>query len=63
MVADGDTVAVFGSEHFLVKRTGKEWVVDWVQVHEVRDGRRVSETHRHSRDRGSLFLTALRGPN
>jgi uncharacterized protein len=41
MVADGDTVAVFGSERFLVKVTGKEWAVDWVQVHEVCDGRIV----------------------
>jgi predicted SnoaL-like aldol condensation-catalyzing enzyme len=24
MIADGDTVAVFGSERFLVRRTGKE---------------------------------------
>jgi uncharacterized protein len=39
MIAQGDTVAVFGRERFLVKRTGKEWAVDWVQVHEVRDGR------------------------
>ncbi|WP_065756749.1 nuclear transport factor 2 family protein [Bradyrhizobium paxllaeri] len=38
MIADGDTVAVFGSERFLVKATGKEWAVEWVQVHEVRDG-------------------------
>jgi uncharacterized protein len=41
MVADGNTVAVFGSERFLVKRSGREWAVDWVQVHEVRDGRIV----------------------
>jgi ketosteroid isomerase-like protein len=41
MIADGDTVAVFGSERFLVKCNGKEWAVDWVQVHEVRDGRIV----------------------
>ena len=41
MVTDGDTVAVFGRERFLVKRTGKEWAVDWVQVHEVRNGRIV----------------------
>jgi ketosteroid isomerase-like protein len=41
MIADGDTVVVFGSERFLVKATGKEWAVDWVQVHEVRDGRIV----------------------
>src|SRR5438046_78675 len=41
MIADGDTVAVFGSERFLVKRTGKEWAVDWVKVHEVRNGRIV----------------------
>jgi ketosteroid isomerase-like protein len=41
MVADGELIAVFGRERFLVKRTGKEWAVDWVQVHEVRDGRIV----------------------
>ena len=41
IVADGDTVAVFGKERFLVKRTGREWAVEWVQVHEVRDGRIV----------------------
>ncbi|KRR22535.1 hypothetical protein CQ14_35510 [Bradyrhizobium lablabi] len=36
-----NTVVVFGSERFLVKATGKEWAVDWMQVHEVRDGRIV----------------------
>ena len=39
IVADGNTVAVFGKERFLVKRTDREWAVEWVQVHEVRDDR------------------------
>jgi uncharacterized protein len=38
MVADGDTVIVFGHEHFRVRATGRNWNTDWIQVHTVRDG-------------------------
>ncbi|TWT05045.1 nuclear transport factor 2 family protein [Reyranella sp. CPCC 100927] len=38
MIADGDTVVVFGREHFRVRATRRAWDVDWIQVHTVRDG-------------------------
>ena len=38
MVADGETVIVFGHEHFRVRATGRNWNTDWIQVHTVRDG-------------------------
>ena len=38
MVADGETVIVFGHEHFRVRATGRDWNTDWVQVHTVRSG-------------------------
>lgn len=38
MIVDGDTVVVFGREHFRVRATGRAWNAEWVQVHTVRDG-------------------------
>jgi len=39
MIAEGNTVVVFGRERFRVKATGRAWDVAWVQVHWIADGR------------------------
>jgi ketosteroid isomerase-like protein len=41
IVADGQSVLVLGRERFVVRATGKQWSVRWVQIHEVRAGRIV----------------------
>ena len=41
MVTDGPLVLVVGRERFVVRATGKQWSVRWVQIHEVRAGRIV----------------------
>ena len=38
MVPDGDTVIVFGHEHFRVRATGRSWSTDWIQLHTVGGG-------------------------
>jgi ketosteroid isomerase-like protein len=39
MIAQGNSVAVIGREHFRVKATGHEWSCGWAQVHVVASGK------------------------